>query len=245
MGVPGGTAYLNNCGICVGGTSGVELVNAWPFDELADWTLNARVTGYTNSGVAYLNIIGNDPFMDYNKSVCIDAHTNKFLKLNVKNNANGGGATFYFQNDVSNVWKFVTVSISQNDAELKSYVVDLSKSADWIGNIHKIRFDPPGNSGAFEIDYLKIAADDFPVSTSEFSKNVGLEIIPNPAVGKVLIRSQQASEIEIFTISGQKIYQSEDMGCEHRINIGSWNPGIYLVNSWSGKNLLTKKMVVR
>jgi len=40
-GVFEGSAYLNNCGDCVGGNSNIRIYNEWNFDSLNNWVLNA------------------------------------------------------------------------------------------------------------------------------------------------------------------------------------------------------------
>lgn len=247
MGVPGGKAYLNNCGMCVGGASETIPAIEWEFNSLSSWSLNPRLTGYSNSSVAYLNISGTDPYMTYINPVCINASVYKYLKIRVKNKTNGVAAALYFQNDVTNSMKAASISLSPSDSELKSYIIDLSNNPDWVGNISKIRFDPPGSGGAFEIDYIKISSNDFNVSVSNLEnlENDEMRIIPNPANGKVRVVLDNPFNIAVFTLSGQMIFQSETVNCSHQINIESWIPGIYLVQSWNGVVRLTEKLIVK
>ncbi len=245
MGVPGGSAYLNECGTCVGGPSVVVPVNEWNFNELSDWTLNERITGYTNTGVAYLNIIGNDPYMNYNKSLCVNSITNHFLKLKVKNNCNGGALSFYFQNSISNAWKFASIPVSQNDTELKTYTIDLATNPDWIGNIHKIRLDPPGTGGAFELDYVALDTDDQTTSIEQTKNLEELKIFPNPSLNTVSIQTITPSMIIVYTISGQEIFQSKELQYKNELDVSGWSPGIYLVKASSGEKSINQKMIVQ
>lgn len=232
MGVINGEAFINACGDCVGGTSPLQPVNEWHFDSLSNWELNARLSGMSNDGIAKLGITGNDPFMNYLGNVCINTKEFNTIKLRLKNNTNGTGATVYYQNDVSNSWKFKTIPVSTNDAQLKNYTVDMSADENWVGNILKIRFDPPGTSGTLELDYLGILKDGIATGLNDFSVNDSenrISLFPNPANERFFIKTQKESEIIVFNSRGMEVYRNTNSQNVHIVETNNWNPGLYLV----------------
>ena len=245
MGVVGGAAYLNGCGDCVGGTSEVQVAHEWDFYSLNEWSLNPRMNGYSNGGIAYLNVTGGDPYMNYNGNVCVNSETNKYLNVILKNNTNSNVATLYFQNDVTNAWKTFSFNVSQSDQELKNYWFDLSGNANWVGNIHKIRFDPPGDDGAFELDYLGVLESAIPVSVCAKSISGILKVIPNPASGEIQILGKNNARIEIVGVNGQICLKKELMGGFVNFDVSSWPKGIYLVRSFSEEEVQNVKLLVQ
>jgi len=158
-GVFEGSAYLNNCGDCVGGNSNIRIYNEWNFDSLNNWVLNARLEGTANNGIANLSVTGNDPYMNFDGSVCLNTNEYKHLRVRITNNTDGTQAALFYQNDVTNTWKHKGFPVSNDGSNFKIYDINLANLDDWEGNIYNIRFDPPGSSGTFSLDYLALLKD--------------------------------------------------------------------------------------
>jgi hypothetical protein len=234
MGVVNGEAFLNHCGDCVGGTSPLSETHEWHFNVLNDWTLNPRLSGYANSGIANLSISGVDPYMSYNGNVCLDTQVSKYLKLQLKNNTNGNVATVYYKNDITDVWNFVSIPITQNDSQTKTYQIDLSDEVNWKGNVYSIRFDPPGEAGYLGLDYIGILTDEMLVGIHDVlaaSKNTNSEVsvFPNPSRGLFYVKSAQKTRIKVFDCRGIEVFQNNELKEKHTINSEMWRTGVYII----------------
>ena len=71
-------------------------------------------------------------------------------------------------------------------------------------------------------------------------------IYPNPATDELNINFQSASsKIEIFDISGQKVYSQEISTLNTQINIEDWDAGIYILKSTDENGISTAKFIVQ
>jgi hypothetical protein len=247
MGIANGEAYLNNCGDCVGGTSTITETREWPFNVLSNWTLNPRISGYTNGGVANISISGNDPYMSYSGKVCIDTKSYKYLKLKLKNNTNGNVAALYYKNDLTDAWNFVSIPLSQSDSEFKNYTLDLTDEENWKGNVYAIRFDPPGNSGLIQLDYIGILTEGMLTSTNEifgFSEENGVSVFPNPANKRFHVKANLKSKIVVYDSKGIEMFRSSQFKEMHTVETDDWNAGIYFVQVVNGRNVTHAKSLI-
>jgi hypothetical protein len=247
MGVPNGEAVINGCGDCVGGSSPVNPSNEWPFNSLINWDLNPRLSGYSNSGYAILSVLGTDPYMSYNGTVCLDTDVLNILELKIKNNTNGAGAALYYQNDVTNSWNFKTIQVSNNDDEINTYTVDLSGEDSWVGNIHTIRFDPPGSSGSFLLDYLAVKGVPSAIGDRTMANeytSTGISLFPNPATKRFTVKTDIESKIVVFDSGGMEVYRNNNLQGQHIVEAENWNAGLYMVQVVNSSESRIVKIVV-
>jgi hypothetical protein len=229
MGVVNGEAYLNNCGDCVGGTSTITETREWPFNILTSWTFNPRVSGYANSGSAYLSISGTDPYMNYSGNVCIDTETYKYLKLKLRNSTNGNVAAFYYKNDLTDAWNFINIPLSQYDAELKDYTLDLTDQENWRGNVYAIRFDPPGSSGSMQFDYIGFLTEGMLTGIHDLSSQSQVQVFPNPTSSKINVKTDLTSKIIVYNSMGLEVYRNNERKNHHILSTEKWKSGLYLL----------------
>lgn len=247
MGIPNGEAVINGCGDCVGGSSPITPSNEWHFNTLSDWTLNARLSGYSNSGYAILSVLGNDPFMNYNGTVCLDTEVFNTIELKIKNNTNGTGAALYYQNDVTNTWKFKTIQVSNNDDAIKTYSVDMTDEENWEGNIHEIRLDPPGDSGSLLLDYFAVtgvSTDIGEIPITERNTTSGISVFPNPASKRFYVKTDIESKIVVFDSCGMEVYRRNNLQLQHIVETENWKAGLYLVQVVNSNESRLVKVVV-
>ncbi len=243
MGVSNGGATINSCGDCVGGTSPTNPTNEWHFNSLSNWDLNPRLSGYSNSGYAILSVSGVDPYMNYTGTVCIDTKVVNTIKLNIKNNTNGTAASIYYQNDVSNSWNFKSISLSMDDDEIKTYSVDMTGDENWVGNIHKIRFDPPGTSGSLLLDYLAVQGGSTGIGDIEKTKS-GISLYPNPASKIFYVKTEIESSIVVFDSRGTEVYHNNNLQQKHTVETENWNVGLYVVKVINSKDIQFFKSII-
>lgn len=212
----------------------------WFFNDLTNWTLNARLTGTVNNGVARLTISGEDPFMNYSGTVCIDSETSRYIRFRAKNNTNGNNVSIYYKNSITGSWNFKSIPISTEDAELKSYTTDMTGDPNWTGTINTIRFDPPGSAGTLDLDYLGILSEaDLATTMEERESSVSSDfvaIFPNPAVNYLtvdLCKSGDAS-MKLSTIQGQSIASYNLSETRTRISLTDLPAGLYVIHIEQG-----------
>lgn len=249
MGVISGDAVLNACGHCIGGTSPLVPTYEWHFNSISNWNLNARLSGYSNSGYAMLSVSGADPYMNFDGNVCIDTKEFDCIKLMLRNNTNGNAATVYYQNDVTNSWKSKAIQVSQNDSQIHTYVVDMSTEESWVGNIHKIRFDPPGTSGSLKLDYLAVlkgaATQIGDISAPMGNTNSGISLFPNPANQRFYVKTTLESKIIVFDSKGMEVYRNNNLKVHHAVITEKWNAGLYLVKTINSNGIQFAKSIIK
>ena len=81
------------------------------------------------------------------------------------------------------------------------------------------------------------------VSTPEIVTS-HLNIYPNPANDFVVIEAKNISEITILDLSGKVIYQTNTNSPKTRIDISSFNTGVYLLSVKDNDALYSQKLVV-
>jgi arylsulfatase A-like enzyme len=222
----------------------------WHFDDLNHWTLNDRLTGTVNNGVARLTISGEDPFMNYSGTICIDSETSRYIRFKAKNNTNGNNATIYYKNSVTNAWNFKSIPITTDDAELKSYTTEMTGDPNWTGTINTLRFDPPGSEGTMELDYLGILSADqlgttMDVRESKTSSDF-VSIFPNPVVDYLTVNLYKSGDasMKLSTIHGQTIASFDLSESRTRISLTDLPAGVYAIRIEQGTELFGAKIFI-
>jgi sialate O-acetylesterase len=76
------------------------------------------------------------------------------------------------------------------------------------------------------------------------SKGSEVQIYPNPANGIVNIQTTEASEVEVFNVAGQTIYNKRETATSHHIDVSNWKSGVYFVNIQCTGKVYCKKIIV-
>ncbi len=223
----------------------------WHFDDLNNWTLNDRMAGTVSNGVAQFTISGEDPYMNYSGTVCIDSETSRYIRFQAKNNTNGNNVTIYYKNSVTGSWNFKTIPISAEDTELKSYTTDMSGDPNWTGTINTVRFDPPGSSGTLDLDYLGILSEDeLTTRLEEWESKTSSEfasIFPNPAVDYLTVDLYNSGDatMKISTIHGQTIASFDLSDSRTRISLTDIPAGVYAIRIKQGPDLFGATFIIK
>ena len=123
----------------------------------------------TSNDQMRLTINGSDPYI-FSPTCRIDAPAISHLNITLKNSSSGSQAQLFWTTKDSNTWseaRSVKFAISSNDAELKTYVVDVSMNPAWTGMVDQLRYDLVQNSvtnGTVDIERVEFYK---PVSTAE------------------------------------------------------------------------------
>jgi hypothetical protein len=223
----------------------------WHFEDLNGWALNDRVTGTVSNGVAHLTISGVDPFMTYSRTVCIDSEISRYLRLQVKNNTDGNNLTIYYKNSVTNAWNFKSIPIATDDAELKSYTIEMTEEPNWAGTINTLRIDPPGSEGTMELDYFGIlSADQLTTSMDVRESKTSIDfvsIFPNPVVDYLTVDFCNSGDatLELSTIHGQTVASFNLSAARNRISLSDLPAGVYVIRIKQGADLFGAKLIKR
>jgi len=70
-------------------------------------------------------------------------------------------------------------------------------------------------------------------------------IYPNPAGDKVYMNIPGCSGIEIYTLSGQMLYLNDNPAESLEVDLGDWEPGIYLVRIKSSTKVSCEKLIIK
>ena len=74
-----------------------------------------------------------------------------------------------------------------------------------------------------------------------------MHIFPNPSPGDFVLGNLPASvhSVEIYSATGEKIYDEENVHEPSHSVKSNLSPGLYLVKISDGKNLFSEKLIVR
>jgi arabinan endo-1,5-alpha-L-arabinosidase len=73
----------------------------------------------------------------------------------------------------------------------------------------------------------------------------GIDLYPNPVVDELFIKTYGAGslKVEIYTISGVKVYSENLINGKNSVSVKNLKPGIYLVKIYDEQNVVTKQVV--
>jgi hypothetical protein len=78
------------------------------------------------------------------------------------------------------------------------------------------------------------------------NEKAALQVYPNPATSKLNILSQQnISSLELWSLTGKLILKDHSPGMQKEINVSDFNSGVYILRVVNGKDVLTRKILVK
>jgi hypothetical protein len=84
------------------------------------------------------------------------------------------------------------------------------------------------------------------LNVEEEQASVGIDAYPNPIEDRLIIdmgTETITSELNVFSITGQKVYQSKLVSGKNEIDFSTFDSGVYLISIVKGEELITKKVV--
>ena len=93
----------------------------------------------------------------------------------------------------------------------------------------------------------QLTVDCFKVSIKEEKQTIMVDMFPNPVSGLLTIKSRDNAvrSVEIFNLDGQRVLKEETSGKEMKVDVSSWNPGMYVVRFSTENGFGARKIVIR
>lgn len=89
-----------------------------------------------------------------------------------------------------------------------------------------------------DLDGTTLSVEDFETATK-------INIYPNPATDHFYVNVTNTSQIEVFSIIGKKVIQTQVSNQNTPISIRNLKAGVYIIKITQGGNTTTKKLIVR
>ena len=89
--------------------------------------------------------------------------------------------------------------------------------------------------------------DSEPIETSEATIDYwdNLKIYPNPSVKYVNIENAKGAVLDVFNISGQKVFSRQLTRPRYVLDIGNWEQGAYYFRFRGKQGVKTQKVIVK
>jgi uncharacterized repeat protein (TIGR02543 family) len=134
------------------------------------------------------------------------------------------------------------VSIRANAPPSADYVFD-----QWTGDVDNVNnvsdasttITMPGAAVTLTATYKEES-----ISSVKSSQTDVPIIYPNPTDGFVNIETTQASQVQVFNVVGQKMYNNRETSTSHHIDVSNWKSEVYFVNIQCPGKVYCKKLIV-
>lgn len=208
----------------------------------------ASVSGTTHT----LNLnVGNPKLKLYDHYV--DADTNKFIKIDLKNNSTNTGLQISYLGSDGNT-KYNTQTITASDPSVKTYEFDMTNAA-WTGNIEDINIiikkrkaDDSGwtivDATSETVDFSAITISAASTLTTQDFEKASISIYPNPVSSELSIVSDMKVEsVKVLDLMGRTVLSKIQMVAPV-LNVGGLQKGVYMIelSNENGKSQ-TKKFI--
>ena len=184
----------------------------------------------------------------------VDADTNKFIKIDLKNNSTNTGLQISYLGSDGNT-KYNTQTITASDTSVKTYEFDMTNAA-WTGNIEDINIiikkrkaDDTGwttvNATSGEtVDFSAITISAASTLTTQDFEKASISIYPNPVSSELSIVSDMKVEsVKVLDLMGRTVLSKIQMVAPV-LNVGGLQKGVYMIelSNENGKSQ-TKKFI--
>jgi len=184
----------------------------------------------------------------------VDADTNKFIKIDLKNNSTNTGLQISYLGSDGNT-KYNTQTITASDISVKTYEFNMTNAA-WTGNIEDINIiikkrkaDDNGwttvNATSGEtVDFSAITISAASTLTTQDFEKASISIYPNPVSSELSIVSDMKVEsVKVLDLMGRTVLSKIQMVAPV-LNVGGLQKGVYMIelSNENGKSQ-TKKFI--
>ncbi len=127
----------------------------------------------------------------------------------------------------------------------ESGIIDLEDYTNETIYIAFVYSSEDGNAATWEVDNIKVTG--YPSSLPENLPSVNLNIWPNPANDVLYFSADEAvSSIEIYTVTGSLVIQSDFDKISGQVDLGSLDQGIYMARIVTAENkILSRRIVIQ
>ncbi|SMC84397.1 T9SS type A sorting domain-containing protein [Moheibacter sediminis] len=208
-------------------------------------TLSVSIQDDENSENNQLSLDFLNAISTESTTLTLEIHTDGFgnqTRWNIRNSNNQTIKSGYGYGN--NQTYTETIDLPANDCYTLN-VIDVSNNGGAAISLKDengvILSESDGNYGSgYSEDFAKGALGVDDLSSLEIS------VYPNPTTGIVNINSKVPNaQIEVFDASGRKMYSVNSTKQLTTIDLSSYGKGIYLVKVAEGKNIITKKVIVK
>jgi hypothetical protein len=71
-----------------------------------------------------------------------------------------------------------------------------------------------------------------------------VEVFPNPADQSLKVEARGMTQMTVYNMLGQKVFESECNGNELNINVSSWSEGIYLIKVQMAEGIVSRRVSI-
>lgn len=169
---------------------------SWNFNQdgnFEGWAITSYVSGSVSGGSLNLTSSTVDPYI-YSPSVSINAATNRYIKIRMKNNTSSQQAQIFWLTNYDGNWneyKSKVFPINPN-SDYTEYVVDVGSNSFWRNTITQLRFDPGTTTGVFNVDYINVQTQSdaaYFTTPTVLATSTDPTTFPNGRIEKISINS--------------------------------------------------------
>jgi len=184
----------------------------------------------------------------------VDADTNKFIKIDLKNNSTNTGLQISYLGSDGNT-KYNTQTITASDTSVKTYEFNMTNAA-WTGNIEDINIIIKKRNAADTgwaivdatsgetVDFSAITISAASTLTTQDFEKASISIYPNPVSSELSIVSDMKVEsVKVLDLMGRTVLSKIQMVAPV-LNVGGLQKGVYMIelSNENGKSQ-TKKFI--
>jgi hypothetical protein len=112
-----------------------------------------------------------------------------------------------------------------------------------LATVHQMKLEGAPTQGNTTVYFDNLYVYRGLTSVADLSTS-GLEIFPNPASGKVVVKGiGEISEISLFDCLGRKVLTDVPNSPKATINTATLDPGVYVVKATIGKKIIVSRFV--
>ena len=184
----------------------------------------------------------------------VDADTNKFIKIDLKNNSTNTGLQITYLGSDGNT-KYNIQTITAIDTSVKTYEFNMTNAA-WTGNIEDINIIIKKRNAADSawitvdatsgetVDFSAITISAASTLTTQDFEKASISIYPNPVSSELSIVSDMKVEsVKVLDLMGRTVLSKIQMVAPV-LNVGGLQKGVYMIelSNENGKSQ-TKKFI--
>ena len=184
----------------------------------------------------------------------VNADTNKFIKIDLKNNSTNTGLQISYLGSDGNT-KYNTQTITARDTSVKTYEFNMTNAA-WTGNIEDINIIIKKRNAADTgwaivdatsgetVDFSAITISAASTLTTQDFEKASISIYPNPVSSELSIVSDMKVEsVKVLDLMGRTVLSKIQMVAPV-LNVGGLQKGVYMIelSNENGKSQ-TKKFI--
>jgi hypothetical protein len=152
--------------------------------------------------------------------------------------ASESGYIYHYEN-INNINESFTLT-SANFQNIKDGIKTSVVFEDFNGDNKRDLFLGNESGGLFYFENNNISNG----SSISSNNKVEIELFPNPSNGLVFVKTTIKTELEIFSLIGQKVFE-EKLNSSRSLDLSFLNNGTYIIKITQNKNIQTQKLIIQ